>query len=188
MGKTVLLLMDLQNGIVGRIDSAKTEPYLALAASTLEAARKKGIPIIYCVINFRPGCPEISSQSKAFAPLVQMNDAFSPEKDAVKIHSSIAPIEGKDIIVTKKRASAFTGSDLEVVLRGLGADRIVMGGISTSMVVLSTMRQAADLDYQVTILEDLCLDGDEELHNVLIQKVFPRTADIAKAKEWAESL
>jgi nicotinamidase-related amidase len=188
MGKTVLLLMDLQNGIVSRFDPVKVESYLTVAASTLEAARAKDIPVIYCTINFRPGCPEISAKNKMFSSLIKLGDAYSPEKEAVKVHSSIAPVEGKDIIVTKKRASAFTGSDLDVVLRGLDAERIVMGGISTSMVVLSTLRQAADLDYQVTVLEDLCLDGDDEVHNFLIEKIFPRTADIAKAKEWVESL
>lgn len=188
MAKTVLLLLDLQNEIIRRVPEPKTGPYLSLAASTIEAARAKGIPVIYCVINFRPGCPDISPKNKTFSQLMQLNDAFSPEKDAVKVHPSIAPVEGKDIIVTKKRASAFTGSDLDVVLRSLGAERIVMAGISTSMVVLSTMRQATDMDYQVTILEDLCLDTDEDVHNLLIQKVFPRTADIAKAKDWAESL
>jgi hypothetical protein len=49
-----------------------------------------------------------------------------------------------DLIVTKRRVSAFTGSDLEVVLRAAGTEHLVLTGIATSGVVLSTLRQAAD--------------------------------------------
>jgi nicotinamidase-related amidase len=88
-------------------------------------------------------------------------------------------------VVTKRRVSAFTGSDLEVLLRGLGAGTLVLTGIATSGVVLSTLRQAADLDYRLIVLEDACLDADPEVHQVLTQKVFPRQADVTTVAEWA---
>lgn len=54
--------------------------------------------------------------------------------------------------------------------------------------VLSTLRQAADLDYQLTVLEDGCLDPDPEVHAVLTQKVFPRQADVTTIAAWTASL
>jgi nicotinamidase-related amidase len=60
----------------------------------------------------------------------------------------------------------------------------VLGGMLTSGVVLSTVRDAADRDYHITVLEDLCLDLDEEVHRVLIQKVFPTQADVITAADW----
>ena len=98
--------------------------------------------------------------------------------------ATVAPRPG-DLVVTKRRVSAFTGSDFGVLLRGLGAGTLVLTGIATSGVVLSTLRQAADLDYQLIILADACLDADPEVHRVLTEKVFPRQAEVTTVAQWA---
>jgi nicotinamidase-related amidase len=90
--------------------------------------------------------------------------------------------------VTKLRVSAFAGSDLDVVLRADGIDTLVLTGIATSGVVLSTLRQAADLDYQLVVLEDGCLDADLEVHRVLMGKVFPRQAEVTSIDAWVATL
>jgi nicotinamidase-related amidase len=64
----------------------------------------------------------------------------------------------------------------------------VLTGIATSGVVLSTLRQAADLDYRLTVLADGCLDADPEVHRVLTGKVYPRQADVLSIAEWTQSL
>jgi nicotinamidase-related amidase len=91
-------------------------------------------------------------------------------------------------VVTKRRVSAFAGSDLDFVLRAGGIDSLVLTGIATSGVVLSTLRQAADLDFELTVLSDACADGDEEVHRVLIEKVFPRQAAVITVADWAGGL
>ncbi|SDX21462.1 Isochorismatase family protein [Saccharopolyspora shandongensis] len=90
--------------------------------------------------------------------------------------------------MTKKRVSAFTGSDLALVLRSAGIDHLVLTGIATSGVVLSTLRQAADLDYRLTVLSDGCYDPDPEVHEVLIGKVFARQAEVTSIGEWYAAL
>jgi nicotinamidase-related amidase len=74
------------------------------------------------------------------------------------------------------------------VLRSGGIDSLVLAGIATSGVVLSTVRQAADLDYQLTVLADGCLDADPEVHRVLTEQVFPRQAEITTVGAWIEGL
>ncbi len=54
--------------------------------------------------------------------------------------------------------------------------------------VLSTLRQAAGLDYRITVLSDACADTDPEVHRVLMEKVFPRQAVVASTGEWIETL
>ena len=66
-----------------------------------------------------------------------------------------------------------------------GADALVLAGIATSGVVLSTLRQAADLDYRLTVLSDGCLDSDPEVHRVLTAAVFPKQADVLTVGDWA---
>jgi nicotinamidase-related amidase len=106
---------------------------------------------------------------------------------ATQVHAAVEPLENEPVII-KRRVSAFSGSDLEVLLRGAGADTLVLAGIATSGVVLSTLRQAADLDYGLTVLADACADPDPEVHRVLTEKVFPKQAQVTTADEWAKSL
>jgi nicotinamidase-related amidase len=89
---------------------------------------------------------------------------------------------------TPESRVAFTGSDLDVLLRAADARHLALAGIATSGVVLSTLRQAADLDFELTVLVDACADADAEVHRVLTEKVFPRQATVTTAGGWAASL
>ena len=104
-------------------------------------------------------------------------------EEFTRVHPDIAPQPG-DIMVTKRRISAFTGSDLEVILRAKRIEHLILTGISTSGVVLSTLREAADKDYRLTVLSDCCADPDEEIQQVLINKIFPRQADVITVQNW----
>jgi nicotinamidase-related amidase len=90
------------------------------------------------------------------------------------------------VIIDKRRVSAFSGSDLEVLLRANSIEHIILTGFATSGVVLSTLREAADKDYQITVLHDCCGDRDEEVHRVLTTKVFPRQAEVLSVEEWVK--
>ena len=63
----------------------------------------------------------------------------------------------------------------------------MLSGISTSGCVLSTLRQAADLDFSLTVLSDGCID-DAEVHRVLCEKVFPSQADVLTIDAWIDGL
>jgi nicotinamidase-related amidase len=164
---TALLVMDLQPAMLN-LYGAITLPVDNIAKA-IAHARENNIPVIYVTVGFRPGAPEMKFNRERFAN-VDM-EAF------VKIDPALAPQPG-EIIVTKRRISAFTGSDLEVVLRAQGIQHIVLTGVSTSGVVLSTVREAADKDYRITVLSDCCVDRDEETHRVLMTKIFPRQAEV----------
>lgn len=180
---TALLVMDMQIGIVAMLPDA-----VALTANLIKAiaaAREKGMPVIYVVVGFREGTPEISMNNKSFSGF-KTRMANVDMAQFMTVHPDIAPQAG-DITVVKRRVSAFTGSDLEVVLRGQDVRQLVLTGIATSGVVLSTLREAADKDFQLTVIADCCADGDEEVHTVLTTKVFPRQADVVTVDEWIKS-
>lgn len=174
--------MDYQNGIVDRLG---TDDALAAAVSSVAAARERGIPVVFVRVAFRPGAPEVASANKMFGGMRERMQTQAP--DATEVHPAFG-VGDRDLVVTKRRVSAFTGSDLEVLLRGLGVRDLVLAGIATSGVVLSTLRQAADLDFGLTVLADACSDGDPEVHRVLLDTVFPRQADVVTAADWVASL
>ena len=182
MSKTALLTMDIQNDIVGRIAGPDYLPRLTRA---VDAARGAGIPVLHVVLGFRAGHPEVSDGNKMFAALPE--NVFTPGDPGAAIHPGIAP-RPDEIVITKRRISAFSGSDLEMVLRAQGITHLVLTGVATSGVVLSTLRQATDLDYRLTVLADACADADEEVHRVLTEKVVPRQATVTTVEEWAAAL
>jgi nicotinamidase-related amidase len=179
-----LLIMDVQQGIVDRF--ASDDAYLSRLASAISAARAAGIRLIYVTVAFRPGYPEVSEHNRSFAAVARTG-RFTDADPAIGVPPEVAPAPG-EVTVRKRRVSAFAGSDLEVVLRAQGVQHLVLAGIATSGVVLSTLRQAADLDYRLTVLSDGCLDGDPEVQRVLLEKVFPRQAGVTTIADWAVSL
>ena len=180
---TALLVMDVQQGIVGRYGSP--DEYLARVAKAVAAARKAGIRVLYVTVSFREGRPEISKRNKMFGAIAATG--FVTGDQSTSVHPAVAPAPG-EIQITKRRVSAFAGSDLDVVLRAGNTDTLVLCGIATSGVVLSTLRQAADLDYRLIVLSDACLDMDPEVHRVLTEKVFVRQADVMTVDEWVGQL
>jgi nicotinamidase-related amidase len=179
--RTALLIMDVQPEIVARFGDPGLTERLARAAT---AARAAGVLVIYVKVGFREGHPEISPHNRQFAPIAQAGGFV--EGASSELHPALEPQLG-DVVLTKRRVSAFAGSDLDVVLRAGGIDALILGGIATSGCVLSTLRQAADLDFSVTVLADGCID-DEEVHRVLVEKVFPSQADVLTIDAWINGL
>lgn len=183
MARSALMIMDIQGAVVARLD--EPDALLASIKRALDHARATGMLVIYVRVAFRTGAPEVHRRNRIFSH-VSNSDGFGDEDAATQIHSSVAPL-ATEIVVTKRRVSAFAGSDLDMVLRSTEVDELVLCGISTSGVVLSTVRQAADLDYQLIVLRDGCADGDPEVHRVLLDKVFPRQADVVTVDDWIRS-
>ena len=89
----------------------------------------------------------------------------------------MAPEPG-DIVVRKVRVGAFSTTDLDAQLRERGVDTLILAGISTSGVVLSTVRDASDRDYRVLVLADATADREPDVHAFLTERIFPRQADV----------
>lgn len=178
--KTALLVMDVQAGIVAMLPDAAA--ILNNVAKAIAKARDQKIPVIYVVVGFRQGAPEISPNNKTFSA---SKERFASVNMAefMKVHDDLKP-QADEVVVTKRRVSGFAGSDLEVILRAYGVQHLVLTGIATSGVVLSTLREAADKDYGITVLSDCCADSDEEVHRVLTTKIFPRQADVLTVEAW----
>jgi len=184
-GDSALLLLDVQSWILDTF--ARNDPSLVeRLGAALGAAREHGTPVIFVMVAFRPGYPEVDDRNRTVSRSAANGDLR--EGDAMTaIDPRLAPIDG-EVVVTKRRTSAFFGTDLEIILRARKIRRITLAGVATGGVVLSTVRAAADLDLAATVLADGCTDADAEVHAVLVQKVFPRQATVTTVAEWVSSL
>ena len=179
--------MDCQAGIVS-VYAKPQDEFLARAAGVLRAARAAGLPVIHVQVGFRPGLPEVGSGNKLFAAIKsspQHQQFFQGPSGA--IHPALGP-EPDDIVVTKHRVSAFAGTDLGMILRAREVLTVVLFGIATSGVVLSTLLEACDADYRVVVLADCCADRDDELHKVLVDRFFPTRGEVVAAQDFVAAL
>ncbi|MCX4769043.1 cysteine hydrolase [Streptomyces sp. NBC_01260] len=184
MANSALLVMDVQRDIVDIADDGSG--YLPRLSRAIDGARAAGIPVIYVAIALRPDDPGVSPRNRVITNAVR-DGLFAEGAAGTEIHHDVAPREG-DIVVTKRRGSAFSGSDLDLVLRARDIDSLVVTGIATSGVVLSTLCQAVDLDLGLTVLVDACLDTDPELHRVLTERLFPRWGDVIPVEDWLRAV
>jgi nicotinamidase-related amidase len=173
---TALLVMDYQQGIVAMIEDP--EPLLDRAADAIARMRAHGGRVGYVRVAFT------DADLAAFPPTSGMGarvsagpEALRDDAPATAIHERVAPQEG-DIIVRKTRVGAFSTTDLDQQLRDRGIDALILAGISTSGVVLSTLRDAFDRDYRLFVLADATADRDADVHACLMEKVFPRQAEV----------
>ncbi len=183
--KTALLIMDYQNTVVGMLAEEQRGALLRRAQQILEASRQMGLPIIYVAVRFRRGYPEVSSRNQAFGR-VKEGGLLQEDTPGADIHSEVAPLVD-EVVVTKRRVGAFSTTELETILRAKGVDTLVLLGITTSGVVLSTVRWASDMDYQLVVISDGCADPDEEVHRTLVEKIFPRQATVVTTQQFLKS-
>jgi nicotinamidase-related amidase len=109
--------------------------------------------------------------------------AFHNDSPNTAVHERVAPEPG-DIIVRKTRVGAFSTTDLDAQLRDRAIDTLILAGISTSGVVLSTVRDASDRDYRVVVLADATADREPDVHEFLVERIFPRQSDVITVAEF----
>jgi nicotinamidase-related amidase len=177
---SALLVMDYQKEIVSNFTG--NDPNLLQRASTvLNAVRAAGLPVIYVVVRFRPGYPEISPANKVLGR-IRAAGLLVEGSPGSQIHPQLEP-QADEVVVTKRRTGAFSTTDLATILKAREITSLILMGLATSGVVLSTVRWAADADYELIVLEDCCSDRDEEVHSVLMTKVFPGQARVVSSNE-----
>jgi nicotinamidase-related amidase len=183
--RTALLLMDFQPAILGALSDA--DALVAQAAKVRALARAAGVTVVHVRVAFtRQDRAAIPERNKTFAH-VRGTDYLDADGWAAQVHSELCPDED-DIVVTKTRFGAFSTTNLAQLLSGHDIDTLILAGVSTSGVVLSTVREAADRDYRLLVLRDCCADPDTDVHGTLLEHVFPRQADVVDTAALAEML
>jgi biuret amidohydrolase len=162
--RPALLLVDLENDIVkGKLAPADADrtfgPVLANCRRLLDAARARGVPVIFTRIAFRPGYADANPHS----PARKMGDSLLVDTWGTGIVDELRPLPGETVI-TKKRTSAFFGSELEILLRGLGVRSLILTGGATNRAVESTARDGHAYDYEVLVVADACAAMTPEFH------------------------
>ena len=166
---------------------SKPDEFLTRVAAAISTVRKRGVQIGFVRMAFDDSDLAAVLDTNKMLIGIASRPNIHPEAPETAVHERVAP-EAGDIVVRKTRVGAFSTTDLDQQLRHRGITNLILAGISTSGVVLSTVRDAADRDYRMYVLADVTADRDPEVHDILIQKVFPRQAYIINTTELATLL
>lgn len=163
--RTALLVMHYQTDIM-KLFPAVAPTLLANTRELCDTARKTGISVYFAQIHFSPGHPEVSPLNKNGQIMKQLgifvDDQISPE-----LHR-----RPDEPLIIAHRASVFYGTDLQVRLSAQGIDTLIMVGIASTGVMLSSIAYASDADYRLLTVKDCCYDPDQVVHDHLFSTAF----------------
>lgn len=174
---TAFVALDVQRA--GVAYTGENPAFLKRLSDAIATARKAGMSVIHVMAHFREGYPEVNPHNRFYSGMLKSGMLQSAD---LSIHPAVAP-QPAEVIVTKSRAGAFSGTDLEVILRSQAISHLVLCGITTSNAVLATLVEAAERDYELTVLSDCCADK-EDVQHVLMTAIFPQWAEVITAEAW----
>jgi nicotinamidase-related amidase len=178
--RTALIIGDIQRGITGTYPFAR--PVVAPLTELLPRARAAGVLVVFVHIAFRTNRADLPPGNALFSAFFDSGDIFHEGSARTEID---LPVHDEDVVVLKRRASAFAGTDLDLVLRAHAVDTIAVAGVATSAMVAATCYDAADRGYRITVLRDGCADSDPTVHDFFMDKVFPsRAHEVVSCADW----
>ena len=178
---SALVLIDLQHGTV----ALETSPHpasavVAKAASLAATFRKHSSPVIYVRVDLANMLQVPADRSHG--------DPKNPPPAIASELVSAAGVQSSDLVITKRHWSAFSGTDLEVMLKKSGRTTLVIGGIATNFGVESTARAAAGLGFAIVFVEDATTSISAEAHQFAFETIFPLLGRVRKTSEVIEAL
>lgn len=174
--KTALVLIDLQKGITSLPVAHPIDGVIRNAAALAIAWRARGLPVV--LVNVTGGAPGRTQAPRFSGPFPDGWADLVPELGQ----------QTSDMTITKKTWGAFHATDLEAKLRALGVTQIVLGGVSTSIGVETTARQAYERGFNVALASDAMTDMAIEAHENSMTRIFPRLGELGTTQEIIATL
>ena len=173
--RLALLLLDFQYGVLDTVRNSAD--VLSRAEVALCWARQQRVQVAHVRVAFtEEDFARVPAHNKALRQVVESRRFADGSREAA-IHSRVAP-QGRELVVRKTRFGAFSTTELHRLLQELGIDTLILAGISTSGVVLSTVRDALDRDYEIYVLADSIADHDPQLHDALVERLLRQSVNV----------
>ena len=185
-GRAVLVIQDLQNDVMmdggawaetGAAQHAKDQNVVENVKRLAEACRPAGIPVIHVHYIVEEGAPELKLNAPLFQGVKDANALVRGSWGAAPA-DGLEPAEG-DHVVEKMRMNGFYETRLDILLRGLGADTIVITGAWTNMSIEHTARHGADAGYRVWVASDGTSTTGDEWQNAALNYAMTNVAQVA---------
>ena len=193
--RTALIIQDMQNDVIieggafadsGAPEHAKQQNVVENVARLAAACREAGVPVIHVWYIVEPGAVGLKQNAPLFEG-VKESDALVRGSWGAAPADGLEPVQG-DHVVEKMRMNGFFQTRLDVLLRGLGADTIVITGAWTNMSIEHTARHGADAGYRVWVASDGTSTTGEEWQHAALNYAMTNVASVATCDELARGL
>ncbi|MFC4764910.1 isochorismatase family protein [Dyella koreensis] len=174
--KTALIVVDLQKGVVAYPTAHPVGDVIKHASELAAAFRQHGLPVV--LVNVTGGAPGRAEQSSVLGEL---------PADWAELVPELNP-HPQDHTVTKRTWGAFSHTDLDAYLKARGVTQVVIAGVSTSIGVESTARQAHEHGFHVTLALDAITDRHADAHLNSVTRIFPRLGETGTTKDILDHL
>ncbi len=189
--RTALLLFDLLKGHVNADEASRKRfvPVIGNAAALLAAARAAGALVVYANADHRADratsartLRDTDNRLRALGPGDPDGPLLTGGTEEARVVAELAPAP-EDLVVPKHRWSAFHGTYLDLALRTKRVDTIILAGGSTDVGIASTAFAARDFDYNLVIAADACTSPEQDNHEQLMHRVFPRMSRVRSTQQ-----
>ncbi|MFD4506229.1 cysteine hydrolase family protein [Streptomyces sp. NPDC058457] len=185
MGNAVVIVCDMQNDIARFHTGGEEMERLITAIKELtDWAREQGITVVYSCVGYRPGYVDVIPQ---LADQLKRHKLLAEGTWGTAVLDGLAPQDG-DVMLMRRRSSSFYGTDLDLVLKALDADTVILTGVSTHRVVESTARDASDRDLRVLVASDCCGSNDQEFHDASLRAIADWFGKVHTSEEIMKEL
>jgi nicotinamidase-related amidase len=182
---TALVLIDLQQGILGFAKAPRTaESVLTASAKLAKRFREIGAPVVLVRVGWSHDFGDALKQpvdQPATPPAGGLPPTWWDFPDALEAGEH-------DLKITKRQWNAFHGTELDLQLRRRGVKTIVLGGISTNIGVESTARAGYELGYTLVLAEDAMSCAAAEHHHASVNYIFPRLGLVRQSEDVIKAL
>jgi gluconolactonase len=194
-GRSALIIQDLQNDVIieggafadsGAPEHAKSQNVVENVRRLAEQARSAGVPVIHVWYIVEEGAPGLKLNAPLFEGIKAANGVVRGSWGAAPAEG-LEPQDG-DFVVEKMRMNAFYETHLDILLRGLGVETLLITGAWTNMSIEHTARHGADAGYEVVVASDGTSTVSEEWQDAALNYALTNVAKVASCDEIAEAL
>lgn len=193
--RPALIISECQNGMTNPdfggnqrlCGHAERRGIIQKIAALARVCREIRVPVVHCTIVPRPGFEGLDPTCVLMASLRKGGKLFKGSPDA-EIHPQLSP-EPEDFVVERIHGvSAFHGTELESILRGVKVDTIVLTGVSTNIALPGISTEAVNRGFNVVLPEDCTAGGTTETHEMQIEYHLPLLASVTTSERVTEAL
>jgi nicotinamidase-related amidase len=187
---TALVLQEVQNGTVG---SPSALPALADAAAAVDltghcaqlarAARSRGVPVFHCTAETRSDGRGANRNARLFMGIAKSPVKIAPGTAAVEVPDAIG-VDDSDIVLARHHGlGPMTGTQLDSMLRNLGATTIVGVGVSVNIGIMNLAFDAVNRGYQIALARDAIAGVPAEYAQAVIDNTLSLVATLTTTRE-----
>jgi gluconolactonase len=193
--RSALIIQDMQNDVIieggafadsGAPAHATSQNVVANVAGLAEACRAAGAPVIHVWYLVEQGAAGLRQNAPLFQG-VRESDALVRGTWGAAPVDGLEPQDG-DHVVEKMRMNGFYETRLDILLRGLGVDTILVTGAWTNMSIEHTARHGADAGYEVYVASDGTSTTGEEWQHAALNYAMGNVAQVATCAELGQAL